>query len=81
MRQAAVTAADRADSRQRPFILGRGRWKLTRRLSQPKVEIQSNGRHARDERSCETDAWQSVMKTVTVTAMRRDGKWKRKTDV
>lgn len=46
MRQAAVTGADRADSRQESFIQGRGRSKLTPRLSQPKVDIHPNVYHA-----------------------------------
>lgn len=45
MRQAAVTGADRADSRQERFIHGRGRSKLTPRLSQPKVDIRPNVHH------------------------------------
>lgn len=47
MRQAAVTGADRTDSRQELFIHGWGRSKLTPRLSQPKVDIQPNVRHTR----------------------------------
>lgn len=45
MRQAAITGADRADSRQERFIHSRGRSKLTPRLSLPKVDIHPNVHH------------------------------------
>lgn len=45
MRQAAITGADRADSRQERLILSRGRSKLTLRLPQPKVDIHPNVHH------------------------------------
>lgn len=45
MRQAAVKGADRADSRQEPFIPSWGRSKLTPRLSLPKVDIHPNVHH------------------------------------
>lgn len=63
MRQAAVTGADRADSRQERFIHGWGRSKLTPRLSQPKVDIHSNVHHTSAVGGRETDAWQLMMKT------------------
>lgn len=45
MRQAAITGADRADSRQERIMHSGGRSKLTLCLSQPKVDIHPNVHH------------------------------------
>lgn len=62
MRQAAVTAADRADSRQELFIQGWGRSKLTPCFSQPEVDIHPNVHHT-SVGGKESDAWQLMIKT------------------
>lgn len=67
MRQAAVTGADRADSRQERLIHSRGRSKLTLRLSQPKVDIHPNVHHTSGVCAVGgfvgSDAWQFMIKT------------------
>lgn len=73
MRQAAVTAADRLDSRQERFIQGCERLRVTPRLSLPKVDIQPNVNH-----TSVVGGWkrQSMMNTRCIMWGRCEGKWK-----